>query len=304
MNSSGYLHPLYAQSLAEFGEPFELPASRGWLLRRPIAGTPFSDAMGCYPIFACEDWSCLGQDLDAVGKELVAVSLVTDPFGSYTQAELKQWFQDIASPYKDHFVTDLRQPRETFVASHHRRNAHKALKTVRVEVEPDPLPLLDEWTSLYDHLIERHGIRGIARFSHAAFDAQLRVPGAVAFRAQVNGQTAGMVLWYVQGEAAYYHLGAYSPEGYESNASFALFWTALDHFAAKGLRWLSLGAGAGAHGDGTDGLTRFKRGWSTGTRTAYFCGRIFNRDAYQRLLAQRGIESVNYFPAYRLGEFA
>ncbi|HEX5810366.1 MAG TPA: GNAT family N-acetyltransferase [Anaerolineales bacterium] len=304
MSSSGYLHPLYVQSLAEFGEPLELPSSKGWILKRPIAGTSFMDGMGPYPIFACQDWSCLGKDLDRLEGQLVSAALVTDPFGAYTHPELLEYFKDLATPYKEHFVIDLKQRPEEFVSAHHRRNAQKALKAVQVEVDIEPIHRLSEWTLLYEILIERYQIRGISRFSPAAFEMQLRTPGIAAFRAVRGTVTVGMLLWYVQGDTGYYHLGAYNPDGYQLNASFALFWKALDYFSEQGLRWLSLGAGAGAYSDGSDGLTRFKRGWSTGTRTAYFCGRIFDREKYQQILSLRGLERTGYFPAYRSGEFA
>ena len=41
----------------------------------------------------------------------------------------------------------------------------------------------------------------------------------------------------------------------------------------------------------------------TGTRTAYFCGRIFDRRLYQEIVKSAGIVDTDYFPAYRLGEF-
>ena len=284
MNSSGYLHSLYSLSLIEFGEPLELPASKGWILKRPIFGTSEFDGMGCYPIFTCQDWSLLEKDLDWVGSQLVSLSLVTDPFGRYNQQNLMKCFRDIARPYKEHFVVDLQQRPEEFVAAHHQRNAHKALKKVNIEICTEPIKYLDEWVSLYNNLIERHNIKGITKFSRDAFAKQLSVPGIVAFRALVDDQTIGMLLWYVQGDVGYYHLGAYSPDGYKLNASFALFWTLLGYFANAGLQWLSLGAGAGAQGDENDGLTRFKHGWSTGTRTAYFCGRIFDPKKYQEII--------------------
>lgn len=304
IDNSGYLHPLYAQSLAEFGKPLELPTSGGWLLERPIAGTSFMDGMGCYPLFACRDWSGIEQDLDRVASQLVSVSLVTDPFGNYAQEELLKSFPDLATPYKEHFVIDLRREAATFVATHHQRNAYKALKNIQVELIKTPLSFLEEWMSLYDHLIARHHIQGISKFSHHAFSIQLTVPGIVAFRAIRNQKTVGMLLWYVRGNTGYYHLGAHSPDGYEVNASFALFWRAIEFFSTCGLHWLSLGAGAGAQGDSDDGLTRFKRGWSSSTRTAFLCGRIFDRKKYDQILSLRGLSDTRYFPAYRAGEFA
>lgn len=304
MSNSGYLHPLYAQSLIEFGEPIELPASKGWILKRPIPETPHFDGMGCYPIFACQNWQSLGKDLSCVGNQLVSLSLVTDPFGGYNQQELSQYFKDIARPYKEHFVVDLRRRPEEFVAVHHQRNSHKALRTVTVEICTEPVQFLDEWVSLYGNLIERHGINGIARFSREAFAKQLSIPGIIAFRALLDGRIAGMLLWYIQGEMGYYHLGAYSPEGYQQKVSFALFWRLMEYFADTGLRWLSLGAGAGIEGDEKDGLTRFKRGWSTGTRTAFFCGRIFDERKYKEIVSARHIQNTSYFPTYRANELS
>lgn len=299
----GYLHPSYARSLDEFGEPVELPRSGGWILKRPIPGTPYLDGMGCYPIFACQDWSGLKKDLDQLESQLVSLSLVTDPFGHYTHQELLLSFRDVAKPYKEHFVVDLKQPRAEFVASHHKRNALKALQNVRIEVCMNPIQFLDEWCTLYDNLIERHRIKGIATFSHRSFVGQLSLPGMIAFRATTGEKTVGMILWVVQNKIAYYHLGAYSPEGYELKASFALFWKLLEYFQYSGLDWLSLGAGAGVQGDENDGLSRFKRGWATGTRMSFFCGRIFDAGKYNEIIPAHRITDTNYFPVYRAGEF-
>jgi hypothetical protein len=297
------MHRAYAESLEEFGTPRFLPRSRGWLLERPIPASACRDAMGCYPLFACADWSQLHADLEELQNRLVSLALVTDPFGAYDPAYLRRWFRDVVRPFKEHYVVDLGRPMDAFVHAHHRRYARKALRSVSVERCPDPAGLLDEWQGLYANLIERHAIKGIPAFSRSCFARQLQAPGIVAFRALHGQTTVGMTLWYLQGEAGYYHLGAYSNLGYQLHASFALFWSAFEHFARAGLRWLNLGAGAGVESGGADGLSRFKQGWSTGTRTAYFCGRIFDRAAYTRIVQASGVPATDYFPAYREGEF-
>jgi hypothetical protein len=295
----GYLHPDYAASLAEFGEPLPLPRSRTWLLTRPAPGSGRRDAMGCYPLFLCADWSQLGSDLDEV-RDLVCVTVVTDPFGDVCPEELRRCFPDLARPFKEHFVVDLQRPSPS---RHHRRNILKALRAVEVDVAERPESLLDEWERLYAHLRARRMISGIRAFSVAAFRIQLGVPGCVAFRALVNGQCIAMNLWYVMGDVAYFHLGASDEEGYRQSAAHALMQTAIGQFVAQGLRWLSLGRGAGRESS-EDGLTRFKRGWATGTRQSYLCGRIFDRAEYARLVRARVPTRTDYFPAYRQGELA
>ena len=300
----GYGHAAYAASLSEFGKPRHLQRSKGWLLERPIPGFDGRDAMGCYPLFGCGDWSQLGSDLENIGDDLLCLSLVTDPFGEYDVTYLRGCFPDVTIPFKEHFVVDLSRALDTFVHRHHRRNARRALSELQVEKCASPIDFLDDWIALYGELIERHSITGLAAFSKASFAKQLVVPGMVAFRAVRGDATVGMVLWYEQDDRAYYHLGAYSARGYELLASFALFEYSIKYFAQRRLDWLSLGSGAGAGIKEKSGLSRFKEGWSTGTRTAYFCGRVFDQNKYGEIVKARSARSTKYFPAYRAGEFS
>lgn len=301
--ATGYLHALYCQSLSEFGTPCFLPESGGWVLERQIPNSEQLDAMGCYPLFACKDWSRLPVDLENIGNSLVCLSVVTDPFGEYDPAYLQECFPDVAIPFKEHFVVDLSRAPDTFVHAHHQRNARKALREMRVEKCDNPMGFLEDWTSLYATLVERHAITGMTAFSRESFARQLLVPGIVVLRAVHNDATVGMLLWYEQGNRAYYHLGAYNSRGYELGASFALFDYSLRYFAERGFAWLNLGSGAGL-GSGEQGLSRFKQGWSTGVRTAYFCGRILDPVTYREISETKGLPPTRYFPAYRAGEFS
>lgn len=302
--NAGYLSANYVYSLKEWGEPVYLPHSRGWVLERQIPNYYANDAMGCYPLFLCENWSSLDLDLEQVGEKWVTLSIVTDPFGDYTIDYLRKCFPDKVIPFKRHYIIDLTKQLKDYVNEHHLRNVRKALQKVTVEICSNPLDALEDWVRLYDVLIKRHNIRGMTAFSRQSFASQLQVPGLVAFRAIAEDETVGMLLWYVVGNRAYYHLGAYSETGYSLRASFALFWYAINYFAELGLGWLNLGGGAGLQGAGVDGLSRFKRGWSNSTRLVYFCGRVFDHAKYHKIICLReGLPDVDYFPLYRYGEF-
>ena len=293
----GYLSPDYVASQAGCGQPLTLPRSGGWLLERRIPGSEDVDAMGSYPIFCCSDWSALSDDLAGIGDRLVSVVLVTDPFGSADPAALAGAFNCGLTHYKDHHVIDLDVPLDRSACPHHRRNARKALARHRVEEIDKPLTCLDTWCGLYAELIRRHGITGVSRFSRQSFQRQLAAPGLVAFGAIADTrEIVGMILWYCQGEVGYYHLAAYSPRGYAENASYALFWASAERLRGR-VRWLSLGAGAGATCDGADGLTRFKRGWSPLVRPAYLGRHVARPRRYAELCRDR--PATDFFPAYR-----
>ena len=272
-------------------------------MERAIADSSYSDAIGCYPLFACSEWNLLERDLDELSPGLVSLCLVADPFGQHNETLLKGCFPDLVLPFKDHFVVDLTVPIEKTVSKHHKYYARKALQTVEVEYCETPAAYLDDWSELYSNLIDRHKLTGIKAFSRDAFERQLQIPGVALWRAVHKNVTVGAHLWYIQDGVAYSHLAAFNVQGYELMAAYALYWTALQTFTAK-MRWLDIGAGAGTQENTDRGLTFFKRGWATGTKMAYLCGRIFNRPAYDQLTKTRCGRPTSYFPAYRQNEMA
>lgn len=298
---TGYMHPGYSESLKEFGVPRKLPHCGGYVLKRQIPFSAFFDAMGCYPRFVCPDWSLIHLDLKELRNELVCIWLVTDPFSDAAPDYLRQCFDNVAT-FKKHFIADLRRPTDEFVSKHHRYYARKAMKELNIELCPEPIKYLDEWTDLYAVLAERHHIRGIKAFSRQGFSKQLSLPGATMFRANRQNTTVGLNLWFVQNGIAYDHLSAYSSEGYGLRVSYALKWYAIRYFSEK-LRWADLGGNAGMGTHGEDGLDKFKKGWSTGTLPAYFCSRVFDQHKYNEIIKVRNMKEGGYFPAYRRGEF-
>ena len=299
---TGYLHPGYAESLNEFGAPKKLPRCGGWILEREIPGASYRDAMGCYPLFFCQDWSQLYTDLEEIGSELVSLALVTDPFGEHDAAYLRRCFKDVIIPFKEHFIADLRQPLDKIVGRRHRKNARRALRKVLVDVCEKPTQFIEQWIALYSSLIERHKISGIPAFSRAAFAKQLSIPGTVVLRAAYQDATVGAQIYFVQGDVVHCHLGAASQTGYDLGAFYALDFYAIEYFSDKA-QWLNLGGCSGLKGYGADGLSFYKRAWSTETRTTYFCGRIFNREKYAEIMTAKDNAATDYFPAYRKGEF-
>ena len=134
---AGYLQRDYAYSLEEFGRPRGLRRAGGWILERPIPGTAYSDAVGCYPVFACRDWSRLPDDIEETGADLVSLALVVDPLSGPPPAVLEKYFCRVA-PFKTHYVADLSLPPETFVGKVHRQCARQALDNMDVEICVEP----------------------------------------------------------------------------------------------------------------------------------------------------------------------
>jgi len=296
---TGYRHPLYATSLAEFGEPRELPCSGGWLLERTVPKYPDRDAMGSYPIFAASDWSGLGKDLGEIGPGLVSVALVADPFGEYLPQELSSWFDRVVA-FKEHYAVDFLKP--LLISKHHRYYSRRAAADVTVDVGPPVDGFAAQWSELYDSLVRRRQLKGIKAFSRASFEVQMKVPGMVVFRAMKNGELLGAHLWYQQQNVVYSHLAASTDQGYELNSSYAIYSAVVEYFRSK-VQWVDLGAGAGTTAS-QGGLSRFKAGWSNSTRPAYFCGRILNPERYEALTRALCSDNTNYFPAYRRGELS
>jgi hypothetical protein len=298
----GYSHALYGASFQQFGELRRLPRSDGLVLIRQIPEAPkYRDAVGLYPFICCKNWRELAADISSLGEDVVTLSVVTDPFGVYDEEVLRSCFQ-LVRPFKSHFVTDFQQPLNAFLSRHHRRHARNALSEMTVEILDGPQVCVKEWDALYENLAKRHGIQGIRRFSEEAFIHQLQTPGALVFRAVVDGKAIGIDIWYVEKEVAYNHLVAVSDLGYQLHANYALQMTALEYLKDR-VRFASFGGVAGFDGETQDGLYRFKRGWTNSTRLTYFCGSILNTAVYAELCGTCTPNNKDFFPAYRKGGF-
>jgi len=297
---SGYQHPQYAKSLAEFGEPTKLPSSQGWILVRDITGAEAKDAMGCYPLFSCPNWAGLSQDIESLDSDLVSLTLVTDPMGDYQLDELKTSFPDLVRPFKEHFIMDLHEPRQNTVIKNHRNYARKAHRELSVEVVDDPESFIDEWTMLHGHLVNRHDISGIRAFSRHSFLSQFRTPGVVILRAMYGQHAVAAMIFFVQDGVAHAHVLGCTPEGYARRALFAIIWHTFDCFEDN-VRWCNLMGVPDGEGPQIENIRRFKRGWTRTTRTAYLCGKVLNRDKYDELAALHSARNTQYFPVYRAG---
>ena len=316
---TGYQHPDYAQSLSEFGTPRHLPESGGWILERPIPGCPAlgaerrgasglrvgeaKDAMGPYPLFTCRHWDQLPADVAGLSGSLVTLVLVTDPFAEIDTAQLGTGF-DFVKPFKCHYIADLTSPFEEALNKHHRYYVKKSLREIETEVCEEPLRYLREWIGLYDNLVQKRGIRGLRAFSAQSFHTQLSIPGMVLVVGRQGGQIVGAHLVAIQGDVAYSHLAALSSVGYQLNAAYGIYGATLEYLTARNVRYLDLGGAPGLDPDTpTDGLTRFKRGWSRTTRLVYLCGRVLDPERCAELCRLKGVGATDYFPAYRAGEF-
>jgi hypothetical protein len=267
-------------------------------VERTIPGFDATDAMGCYPLFACRDWPRLHADIEDLPHELVSLALVADPFGDYDEAYLHRCFPDLVLPFKEHYVVDLTRPPQEVVSRHHRKYARTALHRVQVHVHPNPPDFLDTWITLHDHLVVKHRITGIGAFSRSAFAEQLGTPGAAMLWASYDSEPVAATLYLVHGEVAYGHILGCSTLGYQQFALYGLIWRAIEHFRDS-VKWLDLMGVPGLTDEGSEGMRQFKRGWTRETRTAWLCGRILDRPRYQKLVQATGTAAATYFPAYR-----
>ncbi len=296
-----YLHPDYVATFASQGTPRRLRHSGGWIIERRIPGSDRYDAMGPYPLFCCDDWRGLAADIDELrGSGLVSLALVVDPLSGATDGSRFTGF-DIVRPFKTHYVTDLTIPPDEAISSHHRIRARRAFRELECDIPPCPLDHLDEWVGLYAHLVRRHNITGMRRFSVEAFRRMLVLPGTVLMRALRDGVIVGARMILIQGHVAHAHLAAFTETGYRLGASYLLNRAALDAFRGKA-RFINWGGGPGLAEADKSSLAHYKQGWATNQYTAHFLGAILDREAYTRLAGGEQASS-SYFPIYRDGEF-
>jgi hypothetical protein len=227
--------------------------------------------------------------------------IVTDPLGPELAKDF--WptlFPDCCHLFKPHWGIDFALPLQ--ISSHHRYYARKAVRSLEIERVSEPLTELKSWNTLYTHLVQRHQIQGLRRFSELAFSLQLQVPGIVVFAARFQSEIVAMHLWYWEAELGlvYSHLAASTELGYLHSAPYALYLAAIEWFQAQGVEQIDLGGEVStAAAQGKSGLGFFKRGWANIERPVWLCGKILNAERYAQLA---GKETGTYFPIYRRNE--
>jgi hypothetical protein len=226
------------------------------------------------------------------GSGLISATIVPDPFGAYSHADLESLF-DVVRAVKTRWIVDLRTDFVAGVSAHHRRDADRALATLQVERCTDPVKYAAEWSACYLSFIQRQGVTGSAAFPPEALSAHLSIPGLVMYRASREEHTLGFSLWMTHGRCAYGHLAAYTREGREAGAAYACQWTMLHDLHRQGVERVDLGGGVS---DG-DGLAQWKAGWTRHSQASLLCGAILRPAEYQQLAD--GNAQHFFFPSYR-----
>ena len=293
-NVHPYATLAYANTLGHVGRPIHVPAWQTYVIAREWRDRAV-DAMGAYPV-ACLSSECdLDRGLEYLRDAgMVSITLVVD---SLVGPSIRQ-FQDafsIARRFKMHYLVDERsgpyQP-----SRHHTNELRRAVKR-GVDVRVVPLrEILDLWATLYGDLISRHSIAGVQRFSRASFEALSVCEGLCTVAAFIGDELVSCHLWIQHENIVWSHLAATSELGYASSAAYAVYDYSIRFFSG---RLINLGGAAGVDDAQTDGLARFKAGFSNRQHDAYLCGAVLDAGKYQALCAERELPAGEYFPAYR-----
>lgn len=282
----------YAGGLGGKDGIIDIPEWKTHLLRRSVEQSAgVYDATGPYPYCPLPADCDLSGGLERLAASgLISAVLIPDPLIGPRQDQAVQHFH-VCQPFKAHYLVD--QTTRTYEPTkHHRDRIRRGHRRCRIEVVAlqDHLP---QWSALYERLIKRRDISGVAAFSSAYFEVLAGDRALVTFAAWMDNSLVGMNLWYPWEGVCSNHLLAVSTDGYANGASYALYDAAISHFSGQ---VLNLGGGAGV-GDGAGGLANFKRGFANDQVTSFIYGAILNKDRY-RQLSQKA-NSTEYFPAYR-----
>lgn len=285
-----YATDAYADALSFVGPAVSTPEWSGFVLARPIDGGGV-DALGPYPRTPLPPTTDLAAGLERLrGGGLVSVVLVPDPLLTPDNGRLAAAFE-VCRPFKTHLLVD--RARAFAPSKHHRDEIRRGIR--RCVVETVSLAReLETWRALYNRLVARHEIVGVANFPDHYFEVLAGMKSITAFAAHVGGEIAAMSLWVEHAGVAISHLAAANELGYANSANYALYATAIEHFADAAV--IDLGGGAGHDDNPEDGLFQFKRGFANAEAVAMICGAILDREEYGRLSAGR---TTTFFPAYR-----
>jgi hypothetical protein len=290
-----YATEAYARALPHVGCAVQVPEWDAWVIMRPLPDG-LSDAAGPYPLAIVPRDADIPAGLARLrGLGLVSLALVMDEAHRPDTRLLAQHFA-VVRPFKTHL---LRRPAEPFAyGAYHGykvRRARRRVQARRFELRDH----LADWAALYAVLARRKALAGVHDFPMAHFEALGSLPGVEAVGAWMEGVLVSAHIWVRAGDQVHSHLGATSEAGYAAGAAYAVYDESIRHFADAAV--INLGGSAGAAGDATDGLARFKRGFANAEAPAWICGAVLDPLRYAALCRDRGVDpaATAFFPAYR-----
>ncbi len=295
--TTGYQHPGYARSFSGNAQIKRLEHSGGWLLRRPVNNQGIEDLCNAYPMFVGDNVTALAVDLAAMDHTQVAsIILRSDPFDDYSITGGLPGF-DIVRPFKHHYIASLERPWRSFVRKSSRKVAARVRQQFEFSCVPQPSTRAHTLWQLHQLMLEKQGANK-ALWTSEIIAAQLVLPGVTVFEVSDTTQTHAIACFMAVADRVYAHLLGVTEEGRAQNIIHGIYAYALDYFRDQA-RYIDFGSNAGLADDPEDGLSCFKQGWCSETRTSYLCGKILNPSLYTELCYQHGVSSATFFPAYR-----
>lgn len=283
----------YVQSLSFNGQAFDVPEWGSAVVSRPTE-LDLADVAGSYPMTVLSPGVDLAGGLARLREAgFVSAVIVLDDYHRPLMTALESAF-DLVRPFKTHYVVD-RSVGDAAPSRHHRYEIKKSLSSVNVEA----FALRDhfeQWLGLYENLTFRHGLSGMHDFPRSHHELLSEMPGVTAVGAFADGVLLAAHIWVEHGGRVHSHLAASSEKGYGLGAAYAVNDASIRLFPDVGI--INLGGGAGYEDDSSNGLARFKMGFTNATSRSYVCGKILDAGKYAQLSATRDSAS-NFFPTYR-----
>ena len=301
MIASAYQHSDYASSFDDGADSLYLEHCDGWLLRRQIDGTNFTDLANPYPMFSCKNLTAIDADInDLDTTSTISLVLRTDAFSEYDVSSKLPGFDQIRR-FKTHQIANLDQPWRSFARRTCRRNAASAQTIFEIRRVGQPVNYAQHLWDLNQVVLKRRSAVQIMPLTQATLTAQLSLPGVSLFVARNQQGIQAIACFMEVGDYAYAHLLGASDESRSQSVIYGLYGCALDYYQER-VQAIDFGGNAGLTEDNQDGVTRFKQGWCNQTRSSYLCCKILNRDLYQELCSRSGSEASSFFPAYRAAQ--
>jgi hypothetical protein len=234
-------------------------------------------ATGVRPYAALDPECDVAAGLDELrAAGVVAVSLVTDPLWCPEPDVLAAGFT-VCRPFKTSYYVD-RASAPVHITKRHRNMVNRARRAGEVR-ELALADHLDRWLELYAGNVAERRIPqpfGASYFRHLARD----VDGLSTVAVVVGDEIAAMTLWLRHDDILYFYDGASSATGFATSAAYAAFAHVVE--TATDCRYVFLGGSADFHDDPTDGLAKFKRGFSNASTLSHLCSATLSTAARPR----------------------
>lgn len=233
-----------------------------------------------------------------IEEKIIAEFIRFHPFNDFSQKfssffDMNIYDRDIV--YIDLFLS--KEERWKTYSSNTRNILRKCEENLKIEESYN----LDNFIELYEKTMKKNEASSFYFFSKKYYENLLNNKNIKLYEIKKDNEIISSAFFMFDSNFGHYHLSANDYENRKYNANYFILDQLFEFAKQNNKKYFILGGGTTSSPEDT--LLKFKKKFSSLTKSFYISGKVYNREIYSKYIdiwEKASIENIKYFLKYRL----